>query len=308
MRHAVTVDNLVVDGRQASFTVSRVDARVVQGADMHSAKPVAARAEYYVVPMAPSSASKAIEPLISFDTLEWIRKDAYDPMPQALIVNPAKKLLMPYMDRQGVINSTVFPSNNQRTFWHRSGLKGYAYADAASHLLTYVPHEGDPCTIGLPAEMGIESLGNGMDALALSNDGRYIAIGHKRDKTLDMHLYEGCRQIGNRALRANDRLIGVCVSGGDDFFVLDSSRDNDVFVLSGNSELKYVLPGQIWWQADAQRSLPFGPPVFACEQKKFFWLGLRNQDGEGAAVNLYQYDPLTKAHSTLALQLGSRLN
>ena len=58
--HTATLDNLVIDNDQAMFTVSRVVSRVVQGADMHAATPLAARAEYYVVPLAPSMATNQI--------------------------------------------------------------------------------------------------------------------------------------------------------------------------------------------------------------------------------------------------------
>lgn len=41
--NTVAVDNFVVDKQKVSFTVNRVRLSVIEGADIHSAKPLAAR-------------------------------------------------------------------------------------------------------------------------------------------------------------------------------------------------------------------------------------------------------------------------
>lgn len=304
-RHAVTVDSLMVDSHQALLTVSRVDSRVIQGADMHSATPLAARGEYYAVPLDFSSSPKKFDPIISVNTLDWIPKDLYYPGPASLMVDPVKGVLMPYRDRQGLANTSVFPSNNQQIFWQRRGTDGYAYADSKTRLLTSVSHKGAVCTIDLPAGLSDKGLGNNVDALILSNDGLLVAMAYRQGANMDVDLYKACKKVGHQTFSSSDRLMGLCVSGSDYSYVLRNNAQ-DVKVIAYESKETYALPGSFF--SMDQRDIPQWPPVFECEKKKFYWVALREQNGDAAALNLYQYDPLTKEKSVVQLSLGSPLH
>ncbi|MGC4061892.1 MAG: hypothetical protein QM749_14000 [Aquabacterium sp.] len=304
VKHAATVDNLVVDSEHVSFTVSRVDARVVEGADMHSEKPLAARGEYYAIPIGSTAVPSGLPPLISFDTLTWIPEDTYYAGPADLIVNPVKSWLMPYADRHGATNEAVFPSNSKRVFWHRNGLHGYAYADDVSKLLTHIQYDGPRCTIALPADIGFETLTNDVISLVLSNDGQDVAITRRHGDVSDVGIYRGCKKVADRTLRADGRLIGFCAADGDQLYAFQSRNDN-VAVLDKTSQVKYVLPRDVLWKTG--REVPNWPSVFDCEKKRFFWLGTAAQTGEHAAITLYQYDPVTRQDSALELNLGARM-
>lgn len=305
--HTAALDNLVIDNDQAMFTVSRVVSRVVQGADMHATTPLAARAEYYVVPLDPSMATNQIAPGMTFDTLGWIAKDSYYPRPAKLIVNPVTKVLMPYLDLAGRINADVIPSNREQALLPvGSGRDGYAYASDETHRLTYVPHQGEACTVDLLADLTHVSWMNGIHTLLVSNDGRLVAVARKQDDGYEVNIYEGCRKVARQTLSSNRRLIGFCSSHQTYMYVLDDRIKNDVEARSADDQFVYTLPGAVHWPPNL--GVPHWPPVFDCVTKRFFWLGSEKETAAYAAIDLHQYDPVTKEKLVSHLRLGAPLD
>lgn len=211
---------------------------------------------------------------------------------------------MPYLDRRGVTNEIVYPVHNKNILWRRNGLSGYAYANS-SQILTHVSHVGEVCSIELPKHFDYENLMNQFSTLMLSNDGRFVAVAHKETGGRGVDIYEGCKKIAHQTLPADNRIIGLCVSRGDYWFVFEDEITNDVFARNGNSKAIFTLPGNV--SRKNKRAIPHWPPIFDYEKKKFLWLSAPEQKSGYAAVDLFQYDPLTKQESVLQLILGTNL-
>lgn len=298
------VHYLLINRGSAEFLALRTSSYVKQGADWSSRKQLGSRVEYYSVPLDFQKPEAKVQPLFGLD-------NAVD---EDYVVNPMSRHIETRSEPRKSVYSgreeskRFFPSHNTSIVWSKFASTAYAYADWDSRLLTYMPYEGGPCTIGLWSGANYGDFLKGIYGIVLSNDGRYVVLSQVIDGRRQIDVYQGCGKLTHHSLAAppDSRLQGMCRINDDYWYLVDDRKTFDVAALKYGTDVARKISS-----GDARKTSGYMPDqtvIFDCEKENFYWTTeSRETSKDHGVVVLHEFSPVAEQERFVKLFLGQPL-